>query len=49
MSEFWMISAPGQKTPQQTYESCRAKCEELSMIYKFSLPELKVSNFPKSV
>lgn len=42
MTEFWMISAPGQKTTQQTWESCKAKAEEFSLIYKFNLPELKV-------
>lgn len=43
-SEFWLISAPGEKTPVQTWEACRAKTEGqgLSMNYKFSLPELKV-------
>ena len=45
MSEFWLISAPGQKTTQQTWESCKAKSEEFSMIYKFNLPDLKVSLF----
>lgn len=42
MSEFWLISAPGQKTPQQTWETCKSKVEDLAMIYKFNLPELKV-------
>lgn len=42
MSEFWLISAPGQKTTQQTWESCKAKSEEFSMIHKFNLPDLKV-------
>ena len=43
-SEFWLISAPGEKTPMQTWEACRAKTEGqgLSMNYKFNLPELKV-------
>jgi len=42
MTEFWLISAPGQKTTQQTWESCKARCEEFSLIYKFNLPDLKV-------
>lgn len=43
MTEFWLISAPGSKTPQQTWEACKAKTEGLSVNYKFNLPELKVS------
>nr|Q9NDR5.1 RecName: Full=V-type proton ATPase subunit C 2; Short=V-ATPase subunit C 2; AltName: Full=Vacuolar proton pump subunit C 2 [Ascidia sydneiensis samea]BAA96746.1 vacuolar-type H+-ATPase subunit C [Ascidia sydneiensis samea] len=46
MSEFWVISAPGDKTPQQTYERLQKATmgsgQNLSNCYKFSIPELKV-------
>jgi len=41
-NEFWLISAPGEKTPVQTWETCRGKTEGLSLNYKFNLPDLKV-------
>ena len=43
-SEFWLISAPGDKTPQQTYDTLKLKTENqgLSINYKLNLPELKV-------
>ena len=47
MAEFWLISAPGEKSPQQTYEimnNVTAKQQNLSVNFKFAIPELKVSN-----
>lgn len=43
-AEFWLISAPGDKTPQHTWDKCKAKTEaqHLSQNWKFALPELKV-------
>lgn len=41
-SEFWLISAPGERTPVQTWEACKSKTDGLSLNYKFNLPELKV-------
>lgn len=41
-TEFWLISAPGERTPAQTWEACKAKTEGLSMNYRFNIPELKV-------
>lgn len=43
--EYWLISAPGEKTPQQTFDilnNVAAKQQNLSQNYKFSIPELKV-------
>jgi len=43
--EYWLISAPGEKTPQQTYEilnNVAAKQHNLSSNFKFAIPELKV-------
>uniref|UniRef100_A0A0B7AZY0 V-type proton ATPase subunit C n=1 Tax=Arion vulgaris TaxID=1028688 RepID=A0A0B7AZY0_9EUPU len=46
MNEYWLISAPGDKTPQQTYDklnlSVKNGNDKLSEIYKFSIPDLKV-------
>lgn len=45
MAEFWLISAPGDKTCQQTFDKLNAatsRQNSLSTNYKFSLPELKV-------
>ena len=43
MAEFWLISAPGDRSPQQTWEKCKVASKDLSLNNKFSLPELKVS------
>ncbi|KAK2170818.1 hypothetical protein NP493_1137g00063 [Ridgeia piscesae] len=45
MSEFWLISAPGEKTCQQTWETLNKvtmKQNNLSTNYKFHIPDLKV-------
>ncbi|NXD18805.1 VATC1 ATPase, partial [Spelaeornis formosus] len=45
MTEFWLISAPGEKTCQQTWEKLHAattKHNNLSTNSKFSIPDLKV-------
>ncbi|CAH3176448.1 unnamed protein product [Porites lobata] len=42
MAEFWLISAPGDKTPQQTYLSLKARMTGLSPVFQLNLPELKV-------
>ena len=45
MAEFWLISAPGDKTCQQTFDKLNASTSRqnnLSTNYKFNLPELKV-------
>eukprot|EP00794_Sanderia_malayensis_P017014 gene17014-18728_t len=42
MAEYWLISAPGDKTPQQTWEKCKVFSKDLSLNFRFSLPELKV-------
>lgn len=44
-TEFWLISAPGEKTCQQTWENLNnatAKQNNVSINYKFHLPDLKV-------
>lgn len=45
MSEYWLISAPGEKTCQQTYDTMNnltSKQHSLSNNYKFHIPDLKV-------
>uniref|UniRef100_A0A8C6M5Z0 V-type proton ATPase subunit C n=1 Tax=Nothobranchius furzeri TaxID=105023 RepID=A0A8C6M5Z0_NOTFU len=45
MSEFWLISAPGEKTCQQTWDKMMAattRTNNLSTNHKFGIPDLKV-------
>lgn len=48
MSEYWVISAPGDKTCQQTWDTLNnaTKSGNLSVNYKFPIPDLKVSSLP---
>lgn len=46
-TEFWLISAPGEKTCQQTWENLNivtAKQNNFSVNHKFHIPDLKVTN-----
>uniref|UniRef100_A0A8C4FHB3 V-type proton ATPase subunit C n=1 Tax=Dicentrarchus labrax TaxID=13489 RepID=A0A8C4FHB3_DICLA len=45
MTEFWLISAPGEKTCQQTWDKMMAattRSNNLSANHKFNIPDLKV-------
>lgn len=47
MDEFWLISAPGDRTPHETYEklvaaTIRKQPDPLTQAYKFEIPDLKV-------
>ncbi|KAJ8288394.1 hypothetical protein COCON_G00010530 [Conger conger] len=42
MSEFWLISAPGEKTCQQTWDTMMHRSTNLSTNNKFNIPDLKV-------
>ncbi|KAI4811348.1 hypothetical protein KUCAC02_014258, partial [Chaenocephalus aceratus] len=45
MTEFWLISAPGEKTCQQTWDQMMAattRTTNLSTNHKFNIPDLKV-------
>lgn len=45
MTEYWLISAPGEKTCQETWEAMNNltnKQNNLSVNYKFHIPDLKV-------
>lgn len=53
MTEFWLISAPGDKTCQQTWDKlmvATARTNNLSANHKFNIPDLKVMQkvHPKS-
>lgn len=52
MTEFWLISAPGEKTCQQTFETLNnltSKHNNLSVNYKFDVPDLKVGTLDQLV
>jgi V-type H+-transporting ATPase subunit C len=52
MSEYWLISAPGDKTCQQTWESMNnvtSKQNNLCVNYKFHIPDLKVGTLDQLV
>ncbi|PSN31288.1 V-type proton ATPase subunit C [Blattella germanica] len=52
MTEYWLISAPGDKTCQQTWESMNnitSKQNNLSVNYKFHIPDLKVGTLDQLV
>lgn len=42
MAEYWLISAPGDKTPQQTYTNLKSRMTGLTPVFSLQLPELKV-------
>jgi len=51
-SEYWLISAPGEKTCQQTWETLNnatSKQNNLSVNYKFHMPDLKVGTLDQLV
>lgn len=44
MTEFWLISAPGEKTCQQTWDKmmlATTRTNNLSTNHKFNIPDLK--------
>ncbi|XP_057657532.1 V-type proton ATPase subunit C isoform X2 [Diorhabda carinulata] len=52
MSEYWLISAPGDKTCQQTWDTMNnmtSKQNNLSTNYKFQIPDLKVGTLDQLV
>ncbi|CAG4966341.1 unnamed protein product [Colias eurytheme] len=51
MSEYWVISAPGDKTCQQTWDTLNnaTKAGNLSVNYKFPIPDLKVGTLDQLV
>lgn len=39
---FWLISVPGEKTPQDSWEKVSKAAAPFSNVFKFSIPNLKV-------
>ena len=48
ITEYWLISAPGDKTPQNTFErlnqATKSGGDKLSENFKFNIPDLKVAD-----
>ena len=42
MAEYWLVSAPGDPTPKDTWDGIKERTETLSLVNKFTLPDLKV-------
>ena len=51
VSEYWIISAPGDKTCQQTWDRMNAATmkQQLSSNWKFHIPDLKVGTLDQLV
>lgn len=42
MAEYWLVSVPGDPTPKDAWERIKDKTATMSLVNKFSLPDLKV-------
>lgn len=42
-NELWLISAPGEPTPLETWDRLQQATQNLSVNNKFNIPDLKVS------
>lgn len=40
--DFWLISVPGEKTPQESWERLSKNIQPISNVFKFNIPGLKV-------
>jgi V-type H+-transporting ATPase subunit C len=40
--DFWLISVPGEKTPQESWERLYKTISPLANIFKINIPNLKV-------
>lgn len=43
LNEIWIISVPGEKTPQESWEKLQTATSSLSASSKFNVPDLKVN------
>lgn len=41
-NEVWIISVPGEKTPQESWDRLQVATSSLSVSSKFNVPDLKV-------
>ncbi len=42
--EFWLISVPGEKTPQESWDKVSKSVNHLAGVFKFNIPNLKVKS-----
>lgn len=47
--EIWLISAPGEKSPQDTWDRLQSATSSISTNYKFNVPDLKVGTLDQLV
>lgn len=47
--EIWLVSAPGEKSPQETWDRLQSSTSSISSNYKFTVPDLKVGTLDQLV
>lgn len=47
--DVWLVSAPGEKTPQETWDRLQGSTSSISTNYKFNVPDLKVGTLDQLV
>ncbi|CAD5220818.1 unnamed protein product [Bursaphelenchus okinawaensis] len=47
--EIWLVSAPGEKTPQETWDRLQSTTNSISTNFKFNVPDLKVGTLDQLV
>uniref|UniRef100_A0AC34QGZ2 V-type proton ATPase subunit C n=1 Tax=Panagrolaimus sp. JU765 TaxID=591449 RepID=A0AC34QGZ2_9BILA len=47
--EYWIVSAPGDKTPQETFDKLNSATASLSTNNKFNIPDLKVGTLDQLI
>jgi V-type H+-transporting ATPase subunit C len=47
--EIWLVSAPGEKSPQDTWDRLQSTTSSISNNYKFPVPDLKVGTLDQLV
>lgn len=43
--DFWLVSVPGDKTPQEAWEKLYKSVQNIATAFKFNIPNLKVNKF----
>lgn len=47
--EYWIVSAPGDKTAQETFDKLNSATASLSTNNKFNIPDLKVGTLDQLI
>lgn len=47
--EIWIVSAPGEKTPQDTWDRLQGATSNMATNNKFNIPDLKVGTLDQLV